>query len=103
VRREFTSQENQPGGAHTVVISNHLWKERFGGRPEALSKTVTLDGVDYSIAGFAPPGFRVNGDADVYTPLGQFDSLILNNRATHDGIFALARLKPGVRESATIA
>ena len=28
--REFTSQENQPGGAPAVVLSNHLWRARFG-------------------------------------------------------------------------
>ena len=94
--REFTPQENQPGGAPVVVISDHLWRERFGGRPEALGKSVTLDGVDYSIVGVAPPGFRLNLAADVFTPLGQLDPLILNNRGSHDGIFALARLKPGV-------
>jgi predicted permease len=94
--REFTAQENQLGGAPVVVISDRLWRERFGGGPEALGKSVTLDGVDYSIIGVAPPGFRLNLDADVFTPLGQLDPLILNNRGSHDGIFALARLKPGV-------
>jgi len=94
--REFTPQENQPGGAPVVVISDQLWRERFGGSPEALGKSVTLDGVDYSIVGVAPPGFRLNLAADVFTPLGQLDPLILNNRGSHDGIFALARLKPGV-------
>jgi predicted permease len=94
--REFTLQENQPGGAPVVVISDQVWRERFGGSPEALGKSVTLDGVDYSIVGVAPPGFRLNLAADVFTPLGQLDPLILNNRGSHDGIFALARLKPGV-------
>ena len=94
--REFTPQENQPGGAPVVVISDHLWRERFALSPAVLGKSVTLDGVDYSIVGIAPPGFRLNDDADVYTPLGQLDPLILNNRGTHDGIFTLARLNPGV-------
>jgi predicted permease len=93
--REFTARESQPGGAPAAVISNHLWRERFGGRPEALGKSVTVDGVNYSIVGVAPPGFRFNIDADVYTPLGQLDPLILNNRGSHDGIFTFARLKPG--------
>jgi putative ABC transport system permease protein len=94
--REFTPQESQPGGARAAVISNQLWRERFGGSSEALGKTVTVDGVNYSIVGVAPPGFRVNDDAAVYTPLGQLDSLVLNNRGSHDGIFSFARLKPGV-------
>jgi len=78
------------------VISNRLWKDRFAASPDVSGKLVTLDGVDYSIVGVAPPGFRLQADADVYTPLGQLDPLILNNRASHDGIFTVARLRPGV-------
>jgi len=94
--REITPEENQHGGAPVVVISHQLWRERFARSPAVLSKSVTLDGVNYSIVGVAPPGFRLNDDADVYTPLGQLDPLIVNNRASHDGIFTLARLKLGV-------
>ncbi len=94
--REFTLQENQPGGAPVAVISDRLWRDRFGGSPEALGKSVTVNGVTYSVVGVAPPGFRLIGDADVFTPLGQLDPLILNNRGSHDGIFALARLKLGL-------
>jgi predicted permease len=79
-----------------AIIGNHLWRERFGGSQQILGKSVTLDGVDYVIVGVAPPRFRLEYEADVYTPLGQLDPLILNNRATHDGLFTLARLKPGV-------
>jgi predicted permease len=97
--REFTPQDDQHGGVPAAVISNPLWRERFGGSHEVLGKIVTLDGVNYSIVGVAPPGFRLQYEADVYTPLGQLDSLILNNRATHDSLFTLARLKPGVSVS----
>jgi putative ABC transport system permease protein len=96
VGREFTSQENQPGGAPVAVISFQLWRERFGASPAVLGRTLTLDGVNYSIIGVAPPEFRLNEAAEVYTPLGQVDPLILNNRASHDGVFTLARLKAGV-------
>jgi predicted permease len=97
--REFTPREDRHGGAPAAVISNHLWRERFAGSHEVLGKTVTVDGVNYSIVGVAAPGFRLQDEADVYTPLGQLDPLILNNRGTHDGIFTLARLKPGVSVS----
>ncbi|MDX6461041.1 MAG: hypothetical protein QOE55_4738, partial [Acidobacteriaceae bacterium] len=97
--REFTPQEDRHGGGPAAVISNRLWQERFGGSHEVLGKPVTVDGVNYSIVGVAPPGFRLQDEADVYTPLGQLDPLILNNRATHDGLFTLARLKPGVSVS----
>lgn len=97
--REFSPEEDRRGGTPAVVISNRLWRDRFGGSPEALDKSVTLDGVDYTIVGVTRQGFRLEGDADVYTPLGRGDPLILNDRASHDGIFSVARLAPGVSVS----
>ena len=94
--REFSPQEDQHAGAPVVIISNRLWRNRFAGSPEALGKLVTLDGVGCTIVGVLPPGFHFEGDADVYRPLGQGDPLLLNNRAIHPGILAIARLKPGV-------
>jgi predicted permease len=97
--REFSPQEDQHGGATAAVISNRLWRERFAGSAEVLGRTVTVDGLNYAIVGVAPPGFRLEEEADIYTPLGQSDPLILNNRASHAGIFTIARLKPGVNVS----
>ena len=97
--REFSPEEDRHGGTPVAIISNRLWRNRFDAGPEALGKPVTLDGVDYTIVGVTPLGFRLEGDADVYTPLGQSDPLILNDRASHDGIFSVARLESGVTVS----
>ncbi|MBO0911415.1 MAG: ABC transporter permease [Acidobacteria bacterium] len=94
--REFTAQENQQRGAPVAVISNRLWQQRFEESSEALDRTITLDGVNYSIVGIAPANFYFENEVDVYTPLGQLDPLIIENRAAHDGIFTVARLKAGV-------
>lgn len=94
--REFSPQEDQPGGAPVVIISDHLWKNRFASSPDALGKLLTLDGIGRTVVGILPPGFRLEDDADVYTPLGQGDPLYINNRAIHPGILAIARLRPGV-------
>jgi putative ABC transport system permease protein len=94
--RELDSQADQSGGTPEVIISDRLWNERFGGIPTALGTTITLDGVSYVIVGVAPRRFRLNIDADVFLPLAQIDPLVLNNRGSHDGIYTVARLKPGV-------
>src|SRR5215813_397078 len=49
--REFSSQEDQPGGDPVVIISNRLWQDRFGASPEALGRSVTLNGIDRTIGG----------------------------------------------------
>ena len=96
IGREFSLEEDRRGGAPVAIISRHLWANRFGSSPAALGNTISLDGVGYTIVGVAPPEFHLEGEADVYTPLGQSDPVILNNRGGHDGIFSFARLKPGV-------
>ncbi|HZQ19099.1 MAG TPA: ABC transporter permease [Terriglobales bacterium] len=94
--REFSKSEDQHGGTPVAIISNQLWKDRFAGSSKVVGSVLTLDGTDYSVVGVAPTGFHLEGAADLYIPLGQGEPLILNNRASHDGIFVLARLAPGV-------
>jgi predicted permease len=101
--REFLSQEDQRGGAPVAIISNRMWKNRFGGSPQALDKSVTLDGVDYTIVGVFPSGFRFWDEADVFVPVGQFNPLILDARGSHSDLISIARLKPGVSLSNTQA
>jgi hypothetical protein len=45
---------------------------RFGGNPNALGKSIVLDGVESTIVGVLPAGFRFGTEfADVYAPIGQ--------------------------------
>jgi predicted permease len=98
--RDFSPQEDRPGGAPVAIISTGLWRNRFGGSPEVLGKSVTLNGSGYTIVGVLPPAFRFLGDeAAVYTPLGQGDPFWVNDRTVHAGILCVARLKPGVTVS----
>jgi putative ABC transport system permease protein len=69
IGRDFTSQDDVPGSAPVVIISNRLWRERFSGKG-VLGKIVTLDGVDRTVIGVMPAGFLIWGHADVFLPLG---------------------------------
>jgi predicted permease len=97
--REFSSQEDRLGGDPVVIISNRLWRDRFGASREALGRSVTLDGIDRAIVGVLPAGFQFGdgGEADVYTPFGAYSNpTAMADRGIHPGIFCVARLKPGV-------
>jgi predicted permease len=94
--RDFSPQEDQRGGAPVVIISNRLWRSRFGASPQTLGQSVTLGGIDYSIVGVLPAEFRFIDDADVYLPLGQHNPLLLEARGSHDDMVSIARLKSGV-------
>src|SRR6185312_10863613 len=59
VGREFSTQEDINGGAPVVILGNQLWRIRFHGSDTAIGQTVTLEGVDYTVVGVAPEGFRL--------------------------------------------
>jgi putative ABC transport system permease protein len=51
-----------------VIVSDGLWKRRFGADPHVLSRPITLDGATYTIIGVMPPSFSVINHADVFVP-----------------------------------
>jgi predicted permease len=93
--RELSASEDLPGGAPAAIISDRLWKERFASSPQALGKSLILDGAETTIIGVLPPKFRFFTDADVYTSLAEGAPLISNDRTIH-GLAAIARLRPGM-------
>src|SRR5262245_12473691 len=44
IGRGFTSADAEPGGSRRVILSDGYWKERFGGSPEVLGRTILVDG-----------------------------------------------------------
>jgi putative ABC transport system permease protein len=93
--RSFTQEEDSPEGPRVVVIGKELWARRFASDPQALGKTISLNGEAYTVVGIAgnAVGVREFGPApDVYVPF-RFDP-----NTTDQGNFFVpaARLKPGV-------
>ena len=57
--REFTADEAQRGHEHVAILTYDLWQKQFGGDPGILSKTISLDGVPYSVIGVMPQSFHM--------------------------------------------
>jgi putative ABC transport system permease protein len=55
--RFFTPDEAVEGADDVVVLSEGLWRSRFGGRPEAIGQTIFVEGHACRIVGVAPAGF----------------------------------------------
>jgi predicted permease len=68
IGRTFLTGEGEPGNDNFVVLSNELWRGRFGSDSEVLGKTVRLDGVSRTVIGVMPAGFEFPG-AMVWMPL----------------------------------
>jgi putative ABC transport system permease protein len=67
--RVFGADEDRPGST-VALISQSLWKRRFGLAPDVVGRTLRLDGTLYSIVGVMPEHFNFPEYADVWTPLG---------------------------------
>jgi predicted permease len=90
--RIFLPQEDLPGGAKAVVVSNDLWKTRLGGDPSLVGKPLRLGGDPYTVAGILPASFHADPPADVFIPL-QADP---NSNNQGHYLLVAGRLKPGV-------
>ena len=71
VGRAFTPEEDRPGAAPVVVLSDGLWRTRFGADPGVVGRVVDLDGATVEIIGVMPPGFAFSRpEAELWRPMG---------------------------------
>ena len=104
VGRTFTAEDEVHGAPRTAVISDAMWRERFGGRPDAVGQRVRFDDELYTIVGVMPPGIDYPGKAQVWIPPHwpvPDDPLLSpaqdpSAQRNHGYFFVVARLKPGV-------
>ena len=94
--RFFAPAEDEPNTGPVVVISADLWQRKFGAAQDVLSKSLTLDDKSYTIIGIVPATFPLFRTADVYVPLGQWNSPALKSRTAGLGLHGFGRLKSGV-------
>ena len=69
IGREFTPEEDIPGGPAVAILSHELWMSAFAGDASMLGQTILLRGEPWQVIGIMPEGFRGTADADVWTPL----------------------------------
>ena len=54
--------------AHEIILSDRLWRQRYGGDRTIIGRDVHLDGVTYKIVGVTPPGFQYPKLAEFWVP-----------------------------------
>jgi putative ABC transport system permease protein len=91
--RIFTNEELVPGKDGVAILSDALWRSRYGSDPKVIGRTIRLDTKPYTVIGVMPAGFRFN-DIKVYVPLAltpkEHDA-----RSMH-GYSVLVKIKRGV-------
>ncbi len=90
--RWFSLEDDSPGTPETVILSHGYWQRKFGGAPDVLSRTLTIDFIPRQVIGVMPPDFRfLDRSPDVLLP-ERFPTTGL--KVDSFGYNGIARLKP---------
>jgi putative ABC transport system permease protein len=96
IGRVFTAAEEDPNAPRTVVLSDALWKRRFGAARDVVGRTVRINDTAHEIIGVMPPGFQ----PPIVAPRAQlWQAFRVNPASASRGAIilrAFARLRPGV-------
>jgi putative ABC transport system permease protein len=98
--RGFTAEESQPGRNRVVVLTDGLWRRRFGGDPQIVDKTITLNGENHTVVGVMPAGFQFGREIgqvfELFAPIAFTPAQMQTANWRSEFLFVVARLKPGV-------
>ena len=100
--RLLADSDDRPEAPPAAVISESLWKRRFGASPETIGRTVIVNATPFTVVGVAPPAFRGTGQvdnvSDVFLPLA-YKQLVVDRGNTADPnywwVLMMGRLKAG--------
>ena len=93
--RTFTEEEDKPGRAEVVVLSERLWHARFDSNPAIVGQTLRIDGLPYRVVGIMPKTFDpLLSKTDIWVPAA-FEPEQLANYDLHY-LSVMGRLKPSI-------
>jgi len=95
--RTFTDEEGFYGKHQVAILSDGLWRQRFGADPKVIGRTLRVNTENFTIIGVMPRGFRyLTHSAQVWTPMCFSDEDRGADRRHSNNMEMIARLKPGV-------
>jgi putative ABC transport system permease protein len=98
--RTFTADEEEDGRERVAVISFGFWQQEFGGDPDVVGRTMTLDRGTYQVIGVMPAGFTYPIGADeppqMWVPYVASKAERVRGSARAYYLQLVGRLKPGV-------
>jgi predicted permease len=96
--RLFTPAEDRRNGNPVVVLATPYWKDRFGGDPGVIGRTLVMNGLAYTVVGVASNDIAVSRGVRAYVPIGGNREELFWDRNVSMGMQAIGRLKPGVTQ-----
>jgi putative ABC transport system permease protein len=91
--RSFVRDDETFGRHHVAIISDALWRRRFGADPSVIGRSVILDGEPYQIVGVMPPRFAFPDGSQIWAPVA-FDPKTPPSRAARY-VTPIGRIRKG--------
>jgi predicted permease len=92
--RDFASSDERVGAPPVVILSDRIWRDRFGADPRIIGQMIRLNGSGVTVIGVTGPGVEFPRGAGLWIPLGVDSRIVERRGATF--LQAIARTKPGV-------
>ncbi len=101
--RLFLPEEDATGHAPTAVLTDGMWRRRFGADPRVLGRSLTINGVGYQVIGVLPPGFALPHEVLPVLGGGELNEIFLplplsaeaTNIRTHEDYTLVGKFKRG--------
>ncbi|MBI1764204.1 MAG: ABC transporter permease [Acidobacteria bacterium] len=94
--RGFASAEERYGKHRVAILSDELWRRRFGDNAQPNGQTLKLNGELFTVVGVAPRNFQFpDQTVKLWLPLAVADDSEYNTRGNY-WLSVVARLKPGM-------
>ena len=109
VGRAFLESDERPGAEPVAMLSERLWRGRYGASPDVVGSTVRLNDTAFTVVGVMPRGYYGYGPIsafhDYWVPLivaGDAPGRYLDRDRRNDALAVYARLKPGLKRRAAL-
>ncbi len=96
--RALVARDCEPGAPKVAVLSHGLWLRRFGGAPDAIGRTIQIDGEPHRVVGVMPATFEFPADnfkGELWTPLAVDAKGALADPRGSGSVVAIGRLRSG--------
>ena len=96
IGRLYTEDEDRAGGPAVVVISNDVWKNRYGSNASVLGQKVRVQALDATIIGVMPPDMKFPFNSEAWLPLAQLPPAVVSLGRGNRQLFVFGTLPGGV-------
>jgi putative ABC transport system permease protein len=96
IGRDFQPEDDKPGAAGKVIISDSIWKSRYGTDPAIVGRVVKVNDAMCTIVGVMPPDMKFPYNNDVWLPFSQLPVQVRESKRGVRTLQAMGRLAPGV-------